>query len=186
MLVVHSHRTSLEKIIKQYTDAIILDVTSHGFEPWIRFSPFYPHSDIPVPFSPGWVSMSVEGIWQGLKVFEQTDVDSSKFAITTMKGLKRSTRKFGTILGHRKGMTGDQLLAYLEARATIYLPSYRWVLEHRLQDLIAHLQELEREKIVVLLDYETNSDIYEVKRPLSHAGLMKLYLEGNWPMNVSY
>jgi len=36
--------------------------------------------------------------------------------------------------------------------------------------------------IVVLLDYETNYDINGVTRPLSHAGLIKLYIENNWPM----
>ena len=152
MFVVQSRRIALEKIGKQYADATILDVTSRGSEPWIRFSPFYPHGGIPVPFSPGLVGMSVEGIWQGLKVFEQADVDSSKFAITTMKGLKRSTRKFGKILGHRKGMTGDQLLAYVEARTAIYLPTYQWVLEHCLRRLAIrtdrHSQQLQNELIV--------------------------------------
>ena len=48
----------------------ILDLTSKAAEPWVRFSPFYPHGDIPVPFSAGRTAQSVEGIWQGLKVFE--------------------------------------------------------------------------------------------------------------------
>jgi hypothetical protein len=182
MLVVQNHRTSFEKIQKQFGDVLIFDVTSRGSEPWIRFSPFYPHGHIPVPFSPGWVSASVEGIWQGLKVFEQADVDTSKFKITSMKNLKRSTRTYGKVLGHRRGVDGDQLLSYTEARRAIYLPSYYWVLEHYVQDLLTDLKQFEREKIVVLLDYETNYDINVVTRPLSHAGLIKLYIENNWPM----
>src|SRR5579859_5795813 len=136
MLVVQNRRTSSEKIQQRYENATILDVTSRGTEPWIRFSPFYPHGRIPVPLSQGWVSASVEGIWQGLKVFEREDVDPSKFAITTMKHLKRSTRVHGKVLGHRNGVKGDQLLAYREARHAIYLPTYYWVLEHCLQDLL--------------------------------------------------
>jgi hypothetical protein len=107
MLVVQSRRKPLEKIRQQYNDAIILDVTSQGSQPWIRFSPFYPHGDIPVPFSSDYVSASAEGIWQGLKVFEKADVDPAKFAITTMKGLKRSARTYGKVPGHRKGVAGD-------------------------------------------------------------------------------
>lgn len=181
MFVVQSRRTSLEKILQQHHDAIIIDVTSRGTEPWLRFSPFYPHGSIPVPFSPGWVSASVEGIWQGLKVFEQEDVDANKFGITTMKNLKRSMRSHGKVLGHRKGVKGEQLLPYIEARRSLYLPSYHWVLEHHLQEQINDLKRIEKEKTVVFLDYETNCDINMIKKPLSHAGLIKLYLQGNWP-----
>jgi len=48
-------------------------------EPWIKFSPFYPHGGIPVPFAPGYFSETVEGIWQGLKVFEKADGDNLCF-----------------------------------------------------------------------------------------------------------
>jgi hypothetical protein len=66
---------------------VLIDVTSRGSEPWVRLSPFYPHGGIPVPFTPGVVSASVEGIWQALKVFERTDVDRRKLDVTTMTGL---------------------------------------------------------------------------------------------------
>jgi hypothetical protein len=181
VIVLYNRRVSFEKIQQQHPHAAIFDMTSRGREPWIRFSPFYPHGDIPVPFSPGYVSASVEGIWQGLKVFERADVDPSKFAITTMKNLKRSSRTYGKVLGHRQGVTGDQLLSYTQARHLIYLPSYRWVLEHCLQDVITELKQLEQEKPLVFLDYETNSDITVLTRPLSHAGLIKLYLQDTWP-----
>lgn len=181
MIVIYNRRTSLENIQHQHPHAAIFDMTSRGSHPWIRFSPFYPHGGIPVPFSLGCESHSVEGIWQGLKVFERADVDPSKFAITTMKNLKRSTRTYGRVLGHRQGIAGDQLLPYVEARYRIYLPTYSWVLEHSLQDLLIELKHLEKEKTLVFLDYETNGDIHVVTRPLSHAGLIKLYLEDNWP-----
>lgn len=179
-LIVKSRRASLDSLNKTYPDAVILDVTSRGSDPWIGFSPFYPHGGIPVPFSEGYFSMTVEGIWQGLKVFETTDVDPSKLAIANMKGIKRSVRKYGKVLGHRAGLTGSQLLSYAEARRKIYLPSYRWVLENCVQNLLERLKDFATHKTVVLLDYETNSDIDNLSRPLSHAGLIKLFLEGEW------
>lgn len=180
-LLVVSRRTSREKIQRLSGEVHVLDVTSRGQAPWRRFSPFYPHGGIPVPFSPGQVSASVEGIWQGLKVFERMDVDPSKFAITTMRGIKRSSRSYGSVLGHRAGIAGDSLLPYVQARREIYLPSYHWVLQHRLEDLLTTISNLEREKPVILLDYETNCEIEDISRPLSHAGLIKRYLEGRWP-----
>lgn len=180
-IVIHGRRSGLESIGKRYTDAIILDVTSRGREPWVRFSPFYPHGNIPVPFSEGYVSATVEGIWQGLKVFAGSDVDISKFEITKMKGIKRSASVLGNVLGHREGVNGEWLLSYKEARYAIYLPTYRWVLEHCLQKEVDELKQISVEQTVVLLDYETNADVNNIARPLSHAALIKSYIEEDWP-----
>jgi hypothetical protein len=153
-------------------DALVVDVTSRGPDPWVRFSPFYPHGQIPVPMSPGATSESVEGVWQALKVFESSDVDPSKLSVTSMKGLKRTVRRFGQVRGHRAGLTGDRLLDYRTARHEIYLPTYRWVLENRLQEEVARLRELAESADVVLLDYTTNGDVDDLRTPLSHAALI--------------
>ena len=137
---------------------------------------------IPVPFTPGRTGASVEGIWQGLKVFETADVDPGKFDNTTMKRLKRTVRKFGKCLGHREGLGGERLLGYLEARKRVYLPTYRWVLENRLAEEVARLRRLVAEGPIVLLDYETNCDVEDLRKPLSHAGLVMAYLEGRYPL----
>ena len=60
--MVKSRRTSFDSLHTTNSAAVILDVTSGGVEPWNRLSPFYPHGGIPVPFSPGHFSMTVEGI----------------------------------------------------------------------------------------------------------------------------
>lgn len=180
-ILVKSRRASRADLEARHPGAVIVDVTSRAPAPWVRFSPFYPHGGIPVPLSPGYVSASVEGIWQGLKVFESADVDPSRLAVTDMRGLKRTSRRFGRVLGHRAGFGGDRLLSYLEARRAIYLPAYRWTLDHRLRDLLAELEALGRAGTLVLLDYETNCDVDDPSRPLSHAGLIRLYLERQWP-----
>lgn len=155
-------------------------MTSKATDEFIKFSPFYPHGDIPVPFSEGSTAMCVEGIWQGLKVFESQDVDMSSFANAKMKNIKRTVAKFGKPLGHRKGIKGEQLLDYLTARIEIYLPSYLWVLENKLQNLLSELKNYEGD--IVLLDYDTNSDLHNLQKPLSHASLIKGYLENNYPV----
>ncbi len=178
---VASRRVPADKLYRQYPDSVLADVTSRGPEPWVAFSPFFPHGGIPVPFSPGHYSMTVEGIWQGLKVFERADVDTSKMTITSMRNIKRSSRTYGKVLGHREGLQRERLLSYSEARHAIYLPSYRWMLENRLQDELDLLTQLGKAQMVVLLDYETNCDIADLSRPLSHACLISSYLQGSWP-----
>jgi hypothetical protein len=180
-LVVENRRTRLKTLQQRYSNPVVLDVTSQGPEPWVRFSPFFPHGSIPVPFSPGKFGASVEGIWQGLKVFENADVDLASLQNSTMKGIKRSVRRFGKVLGHRAGIVGEKLLPYLEARRSIYLPCYRWVLEKCLKEHVAELKKLACEKTVVLLDYQTNGDVANLSKPLSHASLIKQFVEENWP-----
>ena len=170
------HRQAAASAAREQPERVIIDVTSRADEPWVRFSPFYPHGGIPVPGSDDTTAASVEGIWQGLKVFETTDVDPTRFEVTTMRNLKRTVRKHGRCLGHRFGVDGEELLGYAEARSRIYLPTYAWVLEHRLQSELAALVEKATAAPLTLLDYETNTDVDDLSRPLSHAGLVAVAL----------
>lgn len=181
MIAIESKRRKRENILKKYPNAVIADVTSQATDGLVRLSPFYPHGGIPVPFSEGYTAMCVEAIWQGLKVFETANVDVNMFANDTMKNIKRTVRRFGKPLGHRKGVKGTELLGYIEARKQIYLPAYKWVLENKVANIIERLREASKTKTIVLLDYTTNCDIDNPKTPLSHAFLIKAYAEGLYP-----
>lgn len=182
MIIVESKRKKPATILKKYPDAILADVTSGAKDGLVKLSPFYPHGGIPVPFSEGYTATCVEAIWQGLKVFEGADVDTSLFQNDTMKGLKRTVRRFGNPLGHRRGVNGTELLGYIEARKLIYIPTYKWVLENKVSHIIERLKAASEEgKTIVLLDYDTNADVENAKKPLSHASLIKAYVEGIYP-----
>jgi uncharacterized protein DUF6939 len=179
---VDSRRKAQKTLEHAHPGAIFLDVTSRGPEPWVRFSPFYPHGTIPVPFTLGRLAASVEGIWQGLKVFERADIDVTRLDVRTMSGIKRTTRQLGPVLGHREGLAGARLLSYREARYKIYLPSYRYILEHCVKDPLDELRRLSAQRSVVLLDYETNESVEDLSKPLSHAGLIRCFIEDTWPV----
>ncbi|MBO0936999.1 hypothetical protein J2I47_10625 [Fibrella sp. HMF5335] len=181
MIFVDSKKKSEKTLQKLYPNAVIADVTSKAPTALVRLSPFYPHGNIPVPFSNGLTSQSVEGVWQGLKVFQGADIDIAMFHNSSMKNIKRTVRTFGIPLGHRKGVNSTELLPYLEARIQIYLPTYRWVLENKVKVIIDKLRVASQEKDIVLLDYDTNEDVFNPKKPLSHAQLIKMYVEGNYP-----
>ena len=164
MIIIESRRKKLATILKQYPGAIPADVTSAATDSLVKLSPFYPHGGIPVPFSEGYTATCVEAIWQGLKVFERT------------------VRRFGKPLGHRKGVNGTELLGYIEARKQIYIPTYKWVLENKVASIIERLRTASIEgKTIILLDYDTNADVENAKKPLSHASLIKAYVEGTYP-----
>lgn len=181
MILVESKRKKIENILKKYPNAIIADVTSQAKDGLVKLSPFYPHGGIPIPFSDGMTATCVEAVWQGLKVFEGADVDVEMFKNDTMKNVKRTVRKYGKPLGHRKGVSGEELLGYIEARKQIYIPTYRWMLEHKTIEIIERLREASKIKTIVLLDYNTCCDVDDPKKPLSHAFLVKAYAEGLYP-----
>jgi hypothetical protein len=176
-ILIASKKSSLSLLQTKYPGFEIIDVTSRGQEPFVKFSPFYPHGGIPVPFSDGYTSFSVEGIWQGLKVFENEGIDVKKFQVQNMKGIKRAiTKAKGKILGHQMGIYNNKLIDYLTARLEIYLPSYQFVVQQYLQNEILLLKQLAKTVGVVLLDFETNGDINNLSSPLSHAALIKQYI----------
>lgn len=183
MIIIESKRKKIENILKKYPDAVVADVTSQAKDGLVRLSPFYPHGDIPVPFSEGYTAACVEGVWQGLKVFEDEDIDISMFSNDTMKNIKRTVRKHGRVLGHRKGVLGTEILGYMEAKHQIYIPTYRWMLEHKAMDIIERLRKASETKSIVLLDYNTCCDVDDETKPLSHAYLVKAYAEGLYPFD---
>lgn len=183
MIIIESKRKKIENILKKYPDAVVADVTSQAKDGLVRVSPFYPHGDIPVPFSEGYTAACVEGVWQGLKVFEDEDIDISMFSNNTMKNIKRTVRKHGRVLGHRKGVLGTEILGYMEAKHQIYIPTYRWMLEHKAMDIIERLRKASETKTIVLLDYNTCCDVDDETKPLSHAYLVKAYAEGLYPFD---
>ena len=184
MIIIESKRKAPATILKKYPGAILADVTSSAKDGLVKLSPFYPHGGIPVPFSNGYTATCVEAIWQGLKVFEGADVDVDLFQNATMKNIKRTVRRFGKPLGHRKGVNGSELLSYIDARKQIYIPTYKWLLENKVSDIIERLRAASNSgKTIILLDYDTNADVNDAKKPLSHASLIKAYVEGIYPYN---
>ena len=184
MIYIENKKKRIDKIQEQYPNADILDITSTSEKKYAQMlSPFYPHGHIPVPFSPGMTASCVEAVWQGLKVFRSADVDVELFKNDTMKGLKRTITRFGAPLGHRKGVNGTELLNYFDARMQIYLPTYKWVLDNvpAVHDIVMRIAERAKTNDIIFLDYNTNTDFRDISSPLSHAGLVKLYIEGDYP-----
>ena len=155
----------------------VVDLTSRAEMPWVKFSPFFPHGSIPVPVAGTTLySESVEGAWQGLKVFEHESIDLKRLENRSMKNIKRSGIRRGRVLGHRIELSSDELIDYKSARERIYMPMYRWVLENKLTAEIDLLRTLCEAGAVALLDYNNCEDIGDLSKPLSHAVLVKQFL----------
>lgn len=184
MIYIANKKRKLESIKAEYPKAIILDITSTSpLHSGRILSPFYPHGNIPIPFTDGLTATCVESVWQGLKVFEHYGVDFRTFRNDTQKDVKRTIRKYGKMLGHAKGARSKELLNYFDARMRIYLPTYKWVLDNipEVRHVVSRIKEQSYKSDIVLLDYNTNTEFLDITKPISHAGLVKLYIEGNYP-----
>lgn len=182
MIYVANKKRSTERIQKEFPGAKIFDITSSA--PTLqgqKLSPFYPHGNIPIPGTTnGMTATCVEAIWQGLKVFEGCGVDRKMFRNDTMKNIKRTVRKYGKPLGHQYG---DKILNYADAKRYIYIPAYKYVLDNipSVHHIVEQLAERSKEEDIVLLDYNLNPDNRDITKPLSHAELVKMYIEGRYP-----
>ncbi len=182
MIYIVNKRRKEESIKKEFPNAIILDITSKSAYAK-KLSPFYPHGNVPIPNSGDATATCVEAVWQGLKVFEKEGISMETFRNDTMKNIKRTVRKFGVPKGHQYGLYDSRLLGYYEARILIYLPTYKWVLDNipDVHHIVERIKEQSKKTDIVFLDYNTNIDYRDLTSPLSHAGLVKLYIEGNYP-----
>lgn len=185
MIKVVNKKQKIEKIRSAYPNALIFDVTSSSPDDEGRLlSPFFPHCHIPIPGdSREMAATCVEAIWQGLKVFEGEGIDIQLFQNDTMKNIKRTVRKNGKPLGHQFGVYSSQILDYANARRYIYVPTYLWVLENvpEVRRIIDKLKNQSQQTDIILLDYNVNPDIRDLSKPLSHAELIKRYLEDRYP-----
>lgn len=151
---------------------VVIDVTSKSASKYKILSPMLHVGDIRIPGSLE-KSKTVEGAWQGLKVFENAGSDPGYFSKTGPVGLKRTVRKNGACRGHEYDGT---LLSYIEARKQLYLPMYAQHLE-LCSGILSELKETHKK--IALLDYFDNCDVENPKQPLAHASLVK-----NWLMTM--
>ena len=159
------------------------DVSSRSPDPVLRaLSPFHPcPGGVPVPGDgEGRRAGSVEGAWQGLKVFSGAaagGADERMAFDLAARPRKRKAPSGESVVGHR---LGGELLAYVEARKRLYVPMYEWTLRHcpDAARALRALRELRaRRQVLVLLDFDTNADVEDATRPLSHASLVARALD---------
>ena len=149
----------------------VIDVSSKGAQPYNQLSPMYPHGGLRVPGMSYTFADSVEGIWQGLKVFKSKGVDTSRFV---GPGKKRP----GKPQGHQYQ---DRLLGYREARYKIYKPLYSDMVKTKATSIAQKmvLDMYNNPRTVYVHDYESNPDIDDLSKPFAHASLLVDILNEN-------
>lgn len=170
-----------QNIHSKFPNAIIIDFTCKGNLAIDHLNPYYPYRDIPVPNSGGAVAESVGSIWQGLKVFEKRDLDEELIRSYTFNRSKLNTQNYGDYLGHRYGTHGLDLLDISDARRRILVPTYKWLLDYKVQDVIVRIREANKNRDIIFIDRVADTEAHDFFHHISHVYLIKAYIEGLWP-----
>lgn len=158
---------------------LIVDFSKIKSTPFNQLSTYFPWGDIPVPYSPGSMGMSLHSIWEGLKVFELCDVDT-KFIKKNIRAI-RSQNECGKLLGFRRGIDGHCIFEEIEARKRIYIKIYKWILENKAYKIILGLRQFSTNGNLFFIDRCTNCNLEDLSSPISTAFLVKSYIEGTDP-----
>jgi hypothetical protein len=147
--------------------SVVIDVSSYASEPFCTLSPMWVHGGIPVPGMDGQTSDTVEGVWQGLKVIRD------KVATRYFRG--PGAKRGGKPSGHR---FGSKELGVVEARRRIYVPTYEWMLENRVdREVIEGLFAAALSGVTQYIhDVGDNGDINDANQPLAHAAVLVQYI----------
>lgn len=178
-MIIIEYKRNYEAIQRQYSNVLIVDVSSKNH----ILNPFYPHKRIRVPFTDGYSGISVAAIWNSLMVFEDADVDMDLRNIRIHTLVRKHNGKF---VGIRQGYFNNYIMDVVEARKKILIPMYRWMLEQKVFPVILKLREIMQQRDIVLLNDSVNCDIDNINHPLSHAWLIKSYVEGLYPYEDVY
>jgi len=181
-IIVLSSKINIDTLKEEFGENIFtIDVSKTGKEPWNMFNPNYPAKAIPVPYTTATYSISVDSLWESLKVFEHEDIDIPNMTVT--KGIKRSaTEKRGDLQGWRKGVTStsEVIKNCARAKSLLYLPVYKLVIERDLKKELEELKNiLQSGKKLIILDNCTHYDMDSTKS-LSGGYLLKHYLQGHY------
>lgn len=150
--------------IDKYSGVIIVDITGINEQNvYCKLSPFYPHGGIPIPNTPNITLNSVNDVWQELCVKNS----GNKISCTNVK--------------FRKGIYINECWDYLEARKRILIPTYCWMLENKVYDIVLYLRKLMLDYEIVIVDRFINCNIENAEEPFSCAFLLKAYIEASWP-----
>ena len=114
-LRVDSRRKAPATLSRAHPGAELLDVTSRGAEPWVRFSPFYPHGDIPVPFTPGRADATAE----------QTDAESFDVLEPVADGFRNYRKQAFSVSPEEMLLDKAQLLTLSAPEMTVLVGGLR-------------------------------------------------------------
>lgn len=154
---------NVKMVKKMWPDAIVLDVTMGGGME--KLDPSFRMEKIRIPGFRIKKSLSISGVWEGLKIFEKKrEIDESYFNNEKKLGKNRCCKSYGKLIGIK---VGDDILDVEKGIEEVFVKKYKEVIKYRYSVIIEGLKREMKKRTIVLLDYD------EERYPVSHAELLK-------------
>lgn len=181
-----SRRRSPAGLLQEFGRVPVFDVTWLTKNPrMLPLNPYYPHGEIPVAFSGRKkFGVSLESIWNGLKVFENEGPDYSVFECGNKMLMMRNegVRNRGKLIGYQQGTHEEwPVLSEMDARRLIYAPSYKWILKKHCSEAVEFLRNQLQRVDIVLLDTDIEHHRRDPAFPIQHSVLLRDLLTDNYP-----
>lgn len=99
------HRTPLDDLKSKFGDNIeVIDVSPAGN--YRNLHPAFPMSNVKLPNSSREFTSSAQGIYEGLRIFENEGISPTVITCDTMKIHRSVTKKTGEFVGYKFGLVG--------------------------------------------------------------------------------
>lgn len=181
MITVQRTNSPFSQVNATATGSILLDVRYYKGNPWVCFSPFFPWKNIPIRFSFPDTAVSVAAMMEGLRVFNNTGNNASLFQSTSHKEILHNATS-GSTIGFSQGIGSHIILTEEDAKKELLYPTYKWVLDYKMQNFIVYLREQAQSRDITILDYQKGTKGMELYTgDISIGELIKSYITGTAP-----
>ncbi len=182
MIQVFKTDKSYAEVMNAMPNSFIIDVRYYKGNPYHYFSPFYRWGDVPIRYSEPDEAISIAAMMEGLRV--TTDINKNNqllFKSASFQQLIINASNFHTI-GFIRGIGGHVVYNESDAINNLLYPSYRWVLDHKLDKVVKVLRMIQESKNIVILDYHKKIIGMELyTSDITIGNLLKAYIEGSTP-----
>lgn len=152
---------------KIWPGAVVFDVTLGGALE--KMDPAFPIEKVLIPGIKRKKSLSIFGMWEGLKIFEKKrEIDESYFISEKKLGKSRKCKSYGKVIGIQ---VGENVIGIENAVNDVFVKEYEKNIKERFGVIIDGIKKESMKRDIVLLDYENE------RYPISHAELIKRIIE---------
>eukprot|EP01095_Lingulamoeba_sp_RSL-Kostka_P012761 TRINITY_DN5100_c0_g1_i1.p1 TRINITY_DN5100_c0_g1~~TRINITY_DN5100_c0_g1_i1.p1 ORF type:complete len:357 (-),score=117.82 TRINITY_DN5100_c0_g1_i1:162-1232(-) len=190
-IIIEYKRKNHESIKRIYGNYLMTyDITKGSTSTFSYLSPSYPHKKILIPGTNNKYASSVEGLYEGLKIFENDGIKIKCLINRKSQITKRyETEETGKFIGWRLGIDADEdceiITEEVLARYHLYVKPYLNILKNdpQAQEEINNIKESMKRfpsfKFVLLINNKDFTyDWKDCSAPINHASIIRDYIKG--------
>lgn len=157
MISVIKSDLSITEIVKCIdTNTVLVDIRYYKRNPNAVFSPYFPIGDVPIRYSAPDTAVSLAAMMEGLRVSSSAKaINLDRFSENNYFRLKEDAKR--QTIGFLRGAYGTKILSSTEAFQCLLIPTYKWILEFKLNNYITSLRKINETKKILIIEYSNKT-----------------------------